>query len=214
MQYTNSISKPKSALVALLGILVCLASLNIEAGSVQIEYYAAATEKSEPESKPAVRRPASKPAVRKPAKRPVNKRKTDNRRTESRDKVKSPAANNNRSRSVRKPDTRRNQSDSNRNTNKSRNSDSRNSRSNNDRNSSDLRNNLFERPAERTYESRPLIRVNLDQAVSNVRRNTDGKVIKAYTRNVNGRPVHYVRVLSDKNRVRTYRIDAVNGRLL
>ena len=58
------------------------------------------------------------------------------------------------------------------------------------------------------------IRVSLDQAVSMVKRSSGGRVIKANTSYSNGRPVHSIRVLSENNRVRTYRIDAVSGRRL
>lgn len=56
--------------------------------------------------------------------------------------------------------------------------------------------------------------VSLDQAVALVRRQTNGRIIKASTRRSNGRSVHHVRVLTRDGRVFTVRIDAASGRRL
>ncbi len=56
-------------------------------------------------------------------------------------------------------------------------------------------------------------RVSLDQAVSTVRSQYGGKVIRAETRNVDGRSMHYVKILSAEGRVRTVRVDGRTGRI-
>ncbi len=56
-------------------------------------------------------------------------------------------------------------------------------------------------------------RVSLDQAVSKVRSQYGGKVIRAETRNVDGRSMHYVKILSAEGRVRTVRVDGRTGRI-
>jgi uncharacterized membrane protein YkoI len=55
-------------------------------------------------------------------------------------------------------------------------------------------------------------RVSLDDAVSLVRSRRDGKVIRAETRYSDGRPVHYIRVLTPEGRVYTVVVDGVSGR--
>lgn len=84
---------------------------------------------------------------------------------------------------------------------------------------SGVQNNLIDTSRSRNRsnnesQERLEIRVSLDQAVSMVRRSSGGRVIKASTSYRNGRPVHSIRVLTDNNKVRTYRIDAVSGRNL
>ncbi len=54
----------------------------------------------------------------------------------------------------------------------------------------------------------------LDQAVDKVRARYGGKVIKASTRRQKDRPVHIIKILGDDGRVRTVRVDGINGRIL
>jgi uncharacterized membrane protein YkoI len=63
---------------------------------------------------------------------------------------------------------------------------------------------------------RPLQRAKftLDQAVDKVRAKFGGKVIKASTRQKNGRPVHSIKILGENGRVRTVRIDGLTGEFL
>ncbi len=56
--------------------------------------------------------------------------------------------------------------------------------------------------------------VSLDEAAAMVRRQTDGRIIKASTRRSNGRAVHYIRVLTRDGKVFTVRVDAATGRVL
>jgi uncharacterized membrane protein YkoI len=54
--------------------------------------------------------------------------------------------------------------------------------------------------------------VSLDEAVSRVRRQTDGKILSAETIVVEGRNVHRIKVLTGKGRVRRLQVDAQSGR--
>ncbi|HEB95476.1 MAG TPA: ribosome biogenesis GTPase RsgA [Sedimenticola thiotaurini] len=54
----------------------------------------------------------------------------------------------------------------------------------------------------------------LDSAVSGVRQRSGGRVLSAETRQEEGRPVHYIRLLTPDGRVRRVRIDARSGRRL
>lgn len=56
-------------------------------------------------------------------------------------------------------------------------------------------------------------RYSLDQAVNKVRRQYGGKVIKAETRERDGNPVHYIKLLSGDGKVRTVRVDGRTGRI-
>jgi uncharacterized membrane protein YkoI len=56
--------------------------------------------------------------------------------------------------------------------------------------------------------------VSLNQAVAQVQRRTGGRVLSAETRTENGVPVHYIRVLTDNQRVRTIRVDGRTGEWL
>ncbi len=56
--------------------------------------------------------------------------------------------------------------------------------------------------------------VNLDEAISRVRRQSDGRVLSAETVRNNDRAEHRVRVITDDGRVRRYRLDARTGDLL
>lgn len=56
--------------------------------------------------------------------------------------------------------------------------------------------------------------VSLDRAVAQVQRRTGGRVLSAETRTENGVPVHYIRVLTGNQRVRTIRVDARTGEWL
>ena len=53
--------------------------------------------------------------------------------------------------------------------------------------------------------------LSLDNAVSQVREQTGGRVLSAETREQNGRPVHHIRVLSGRGKVLRYRVDARSG---
>ena len=53
----------------------------------------------------------------------------------------------------------------------------------------------------------------LDQAVNKVRRQFGGKVIRAETRERDGKPVHYIKLLSGEGKVRTVRVDGRTGRI-
>lgn len=57
-------------------------------------------------------------------------------------------------------------------------------------------------------------RVSLDQAAAMVRRQTNGRIIKASTRRSNGRAIHHIRVLTRDGKVFTVRVDATSGRRL
>lgn len=50
--------------------------------------------------------------------------------------------------------------------------------------------------------------VSLDEAVSRVRRQTNGKILSAETVRIKGRPVHVIKVLTPDGRVKRVRIDA------
>lgn len=54
--------------------------------------------------------------------------------------------------------------------------------------------------------------LSLDQAVSQVRRDTGGRVLSAETVQRDGRPVHRIKVLTPENRVRVFYVDAGNRR--
>lgn len=54
----------------------------------------------------------------------------------------------------------------------------------------------------------------LDDAISRVRRQSDGRVLSAETVRSNDRDEHRVRVITDDGRVRRYRMDAETGNLL
>ncbi|MCB1759460.1 MAG: PepSY domain-containing protein [Gammaproteobacteria bacterium] len=50
----------------------------------------------------------------------------------------------------------------------------------------------------------------LDQAVSRARKK--GRVLSAETRDLQGRPTHFLRILTDDGRVRNLRLDAETGK--
>jgi uncharacterized membrane protein YkoI len=55
--------------------------------------------------------------------------------------------------------------------------------------------------------------VSLDEAVAMVRNRYGGKVIGADTVEEHGRKVHVIKLLSDKGRVRTVKVDAESGKI-
>lgn len=55
--------------------------------------------------------------------------------------------------------------------------------------------------------------VSLDEAVAMVRNRYGGKVIGADTVEEHGRTVHVIKLLSDKGRVRTVKVDAESGKI-
>ncbi len=68
------------------------------------------------------------------------------------------------------------------------------------------------RPLRLAQSERP--RVSLDQAVAKVRSRYKGRVIRAETRySQDGRPTHYVKLLSPDGHVRTIRVDGRTGRI-
>lgn len=68
------------------------------------------------------------------------------------------------------------------------------------------------RPLRLAQGERP--RVSLDEAVSKVRSRYKGRVIRAETRyGQDGRPTHYVKLLSSDGHVRTIRVDGRTGRV-
>ena len=54
----------------------------------------------------------------------------------------------------------------------------------------------------------------LDSAVSRTRERTGGRVLSAETRQVDGRPTHFVRILTEDGKVRRLRVDAATGRFV
>jgi uncharacterized membrane protein YkoI len=48
--------------------------------------------------------------------------------------------------------------------------------------------------------------MSLSEAVEQVRRQTDGRIISAETKTSNGREVHYIKVLTDDGKVKTHKI--------
>lgn len=67
---------------------------------------------------------------------------------------------------------------------------------------------------DRREESRERMRggISLEQAVAQVRRNTGGRILAAETREMNGRSVHRIKVLTAERQVRIVEIDAGSGR--
>ena len=57
-------------------------------------------------------------------------------------------------------------------------------------------------------------RVNLDSAVSRIRRQTGGRVLSADTVRGDGRTVHEIKVLTDQGRVRHLRVDGETGEVI
>ena len=56
--------------------------------------------------------------------------------------------------------------------------------------------------------------MSLDEAVQLVRRTTGARVVRAESRRVGGRTVHFIRVLTEAGHVRTMRVDAATGEIL
>ena len=54
----------------------------------------------------------------------------------------------------------------------------------------------------------------LDTAVSRIRKRTGGRVLSAETKSGKSGPVHHVRVITKKGKVRRFRVDANSGKLL
>lgn len=57
----------------------------------------------------------------------------------------------------------------------------------------------------------PALATSLDEAVAQVRAQTDGRILSAETRQINGTLVHEIRVLTSQGRVRQIHIDAGDG---
>ena len=60
---------------------------------------------------------------------------------------------------------------------------------------------------ERGYQS-------LDSTVSRLRERTGGRVLSAETRDMDGRPTHFVRILTPDGKVQRIKVDAGSGRRL
>jgi len=56
--------------------------------------------------------------------------------------------------------------------------------------------------------------VSLDESVQVVRQREGGRVLSAQTRNVAGRPVHHIRILTRNGKVRRFRVDGATGKAL
>lgn len=56
--------------------------------------------------------------------------------------------------------------------------------------------------------------VNLDSAVSRIRRQTGGRVLSADTVRGDGRTVHEIKVLTDQGHVRRWRVDGDTGEVI
>lgn len=56
--------------------------------------------------------------------------------------------------------------------------------------------------------------VDLDSTVRQIRRETGGRVLQAETRNRDGHSEHHVRIITERGRVKRYRIDAGSGEKL
>lgn len=56
--------------------------------------------------------------------------------------------------------------------------------------------------------------VDLDSAVRQIRRETGGRVLQAETRNRDGRREHHVRIITERGKVKRYRVDAGSGEKL
>ncbi len=56
--------------------------------------------------------------------------------------------------------------------------------------------------------------VSLDEAVSSFRRGGPGRVLSADTVDKDGRPVHRIKILTDKGRVKRYEVDGQTGNSL
>ncbi len=54
--------------------------------------------------------------------------------------------------------------------------------------------------------------ISLDAAVAAVRARTEARILAAETRQAGGQPVHLIRILTRKGKVRRIRIDAASGR--
>jgi len=46
----------------------------------------------------------------------------------------------------------------------------------------------------------------LSEAVESVRRSTDGRIVSAETKTINGREVHYIKVLTKDGKVKTHKV--------
>jgi hypothetical protein len=72
---------------------------------------------------------------------------------------------------------------------------------------------VFAAPASAQFPGRGAAAVgesDLDQAVSRARKK--GRVLSAETRDLQGRPTHFLRILTDDGRVRNLRLDAETGK--
>ncbi|MCW8906456.1 MAG: hypothetical protein OQL28_04340 [Sedimenticola sp.] len=56
--------------------------------------------------------------------------------------------------------------------------------------------------------------VDLDSTVRQIRRETGGRVLQAETRDRNGQREHHVRIITDRGKVKRYRVDAGSGEKL
>lgn len=56
--------------------------------------------------------------------------------------------------------------------------------------------------------------VDLDSTVRQIRKETGGRVLQAETRDRDGHREHHVRIITDRGRVKRYRVDAGSGEKL
>lgn len=56
--------------------------------------------------------------------------------------------------------------------------------------------------------------VDLDSTVRQIRRETGGRILQAETRNRDGRREHHVRIITERGKVKRYRVDAGSGEKL
>lgn len=56
--------------------------------------------------------------------------------------------------------------------------------------------------------------IDLDSTVRQIRKETGGRVLQAETRNRDGRREHHVRIITDRGKVKRYRVDAGSGETL
>lgn len=68
---------------------------------------------------------------------------------------------------------------------------------------------LFSLPAAARHDS-----PSLDSVVSKLRERTGGHVLSAETKNQGDAPVHHIRIITERGKVKRYRVDVRSGRLL
>lgn len=72
---------------------------------------------------------------------------------------------------------------------------------------------LFLQPSFAT-EKKDTASITLDEATKKVTENTQSKVLSAKTKNVEGKEVHVIKILTEKGRIQHIKIDAKTGKRL